>query len=152
MTTPSVQHAPEDMDEPDLGLEAANVTPGQMMRESRPHRSAGSVRRRQRPMQSASEEDVTAEKLLGLEASLLQSHRLQDRHMRVMNRNLNRLQHTLSQGFANVDNQFTAMNTNMANLTSSINNLVREMVAHRAHARCREHNTAARLDRLWGSF
>ncbi|KAJ1163387.1 hypothetical protein NDU88_003845 [Pleurodeles waltl] len=68
--------------------------------------------------------------------------------MRVMNRNLIRLQQTLSQGFANVDNQLTAMNTTMANLTSSINDLVREMVADRAHARLRERNTAARLDRL----
>ncbi|XP_069092705.1 nuclear apoptosis-inducing factor 1-like [Pleurodeles waltl] len=32
MTTPPVQHAPEDMDDPDLGLEAANMTPWPMMR------------------------------------------------------------------------------------------------------------------------
>ncbi|KAJ1123873.1 hypothetical protein NDU88_002340 [Pleurodeles waltl] len=68
--------------------------------------------------------------------------------MQVRNRNLHRLQQTLSQGFANVDNQFTAMNNNMANLTSSINDLVWEMVADRAHERNRESNTAARFDRL----
>ncbi|KAJ1125233.1 hypothetical protein NDU88_003667 [Pleurodeles waltl] len=51
MTTPLFQHAPEDMDEPDLGFEAANVTPGPMMRESRPHRaelaSDSAVRRKE---------------------------------------------------------------------------------------------------------
>ncbi|XP_069061942.1 myb-related transcription factor, partner of profilin-like [Pleurodeles waltl] len=151
-TTPLVQSAPEYMDDPALGLESGIVTPGPMPIESRPQRSAGSVRSRQGPMQSARREDVTDEQLLGLEASLLQTHRLQNRHMRLMNRNLTRLQDTLMQGFANVDNQFTTMNAHMANMTTSIDSLVREMVADREQARRRKLSTPARLDRLRASL
>ncbi|KAJ1091466.1 hypothetical protein NDU88_004590 [Pleurodeles waltl] len=75
MTTPPIQRAQENTDETDLDLEAGNMTPGPLMSGSWPHWSAESVQRRQRPIQSASEEDITSEQFLGLEASLLQSHR-----------------------------------------------------------------------------
>ncbi|KAJ1142695.1 hypothetical protein NDU88_009008 [Pleurodeles waltl] len=65
-----------------------------------------------------------------------------------MNRNLYRMQQTLTQGFGNVENQLSTMNTNMVNLTTAINDLCREMVADQAHARRKERNTAARLDCL----
>ncbi|KAJ1170836.1 hypothetical protein NDU88_002707 [Pleurodeles waltl] len=115
---------------------------------SRPLRTAQSGWRRQHQTQAAGEEDVTSKQFLGLEASLLSSHRLPNKQMQLMNRNLHRLQQTLRQGFANVETQFTNMNNNMVNLTTAINDLCREMVADRAHARRRERNTAARLDRL----
>ncbi|KAJ1099310.1 hypothetical protein NDU88_004412 [Pleurodeles waltl] len=50
MTTPPIQHAPENIEDTDLGLEAGNLTLGPLMSESWPNKSAGSVRERQRPI------------------------------------------------------------------------------------------------------
>ncbi|KAJ1123146.1 hypothetical protein NDU88_001619 [Pleurodeles waltl] len=90
--TPIVNYARETTEETDVDNEAVKLTPVPQMGESRPLRTAGSGRRRHRLTHDAGEEDVTTEQFLGLKASLLSSHRLQIKHMRMMSWNLQQMQ------------------------------------------------------------
>ncbi|KAJ1215861.1 hypothetical protein NDU88_003468 [Pleurodeles waltl] len=91
MTTPLVHHACDTTEETDVDTETGNLTPGPQMSVSQPHMSAGSWWRQRHQAQSAGDEDVTEEQYPGLEASLLSNHRLQNKQMRLMNRNPHRL-------------------------------------------------------------
>ncbi|XP_069064417.1 nuclear apoptosis-inducing factor 1-like [Pleurodeles waltl] len=98
-----VPNAPEITEYTDVDNEGVNLKRGPQMRDSQPQRLAGRGRRRHRLTYDASEEDASTQLFLGLEASLISSHRQQNKHMQLMNRNSQRIQQTFTQGFGNVE-------------------------------------------------
>ncbi|XP_069098374.1 myb-related transcription factor, partner of profilin-like [Pleurodeles waltl] len=80
---------PGSMEDPTQDMEAAGIAPVPSPTERRTEPADGAVRRRRRRVHSVHRDNIADVEFVGLEASLIQGQRLQNRQLRSINRNLN---------------------------------------------------------------